>query len=80
MFPALRTVRIDTYGYDYKFSLEALLETVQSVSRSITFIVEDEGLWVHDALTDKVRAEYAETGWNIEYKEEEKKLVLRAKE
>ena len=73
LFPAVHTVRISTGGSYYKFRLEALLETMKSLSPSVTVIVEDgygAYKWAKKALTDGVSAAFKAEGWNMEYDDE----------
>ena len=70
LFPSVHTVRIRTNGNLYKFRLEALLETMKSLSPSVTVIVEDAGWWAKKALTDEVSAAFKAEGWNMEYDDE----------
>ena len=66
VFPSLRTVTI--FNVDgYKFDLEALVDTMQSVSHSVTVIVVDRGEWAQRALTDEVAAAFGAIGWDTEY-------------
>jgi len=67
IFPSLQSVMILDHGGDYKFDLKVLLESMQSISPSITVSVIDKGKWTAKALTDKVSAEFCENGWDIEY-------------
>ena len=69
MFPSLHSVTIRTGGYGdlYKFRLEALLESMQSISPSVTVNVKDWGEWVESALADEISAAFDAAGWNIEY-------------
>ncbi len=76
MFPSLHSVTIRTGGV-YKFRLEALLESMQSISPSITVTVDDWGTWVQSAMTDEVSAAFDAAGWRMEYKE--RKLVIKSK-
>ena len=43
LFPSLHTVTVTTEGNHYRFRLEALLETMKSLSPSLTVFVEDRG-------------------------------------
>ena len=70
LFSAVHTVRIRTNGRYYKFRLEALLETMKSLSPSVTVIVEDMKEWAKKALTDEVSAAFKAEGWNMEYDDE----------
>ena len=73
LFPSVHTVRISTNGSGYKFRLEALLETMKSLSPSVTVIVEDcvgTSKWAKKALTDEVSAAFKAEGWNMEYDDE----------
>merc|ERR550525_1210892 len=45
-FPVLSTVRIWTCGPFYVFRLEVLLEVMESVCHSVTWIVADDGFWI----------------------------------
>ena len=60
------TVWIRTGGNYYKFCLEALLETMKSLSPSVTGIVEDRGGWAKKALTDEISAAFKAEGWNMD--------------
>ena len=57
--------------------MEALLDSMQSLSPSVTVAVKDSGDWVQSALTDDISAAFGDMGWDIEYKEEEKELDNR---
>ena len=84
MFPSLRTVDIDMM--DYKFRLEALLETMPLISPSISIVVKGSGEWMREGLSDEISAQFVSAGWNPEYEEEDKygdgfiywKLVLKS--
>ena len=77
MFPSLNSVYISTYGDYYKFRLEALLDSMQSISPSITVTVHDAGVWIKNALSDEISAAFDAAGWDIEY---DGKLVIKSKE
>ena len=79
MFLLLRTLNIDTMGDVYKFRLEALLESMQSISPSVTVTVDDGGQWIQSALTDDISAAFDAAGWNIEYKGYPDYLVIKSK-
>ena len=88
MFPSLHSVTINTNGSIYKFRLEALLESMQSISPSVTVTVDDGGKWIQSALTDEISAAFDAAGWNIEYETGEpdkygryvdNKLVIKSK-
>lgn len=64
---ALHTVRIDTIGNEYKFRLEALLESMQSLSHSISLIIEDGGKWIENELSVGILADFDTAGWKIDY-------------
>ena len=70
MFPSVHTVHIDTFSYRFKFRLEALLESMKSISSLVTVTVDDQNDWIQDALTDEISAAFTAAGWHIEYKEE----------
>ena len=70
---------INTNGFDHKFGLKALMESIAVMSPSITVNVDDGGEWAKKALTEDVSAEYDAIGWNIEYVDGEKKLVIKSK-
>ena len=67
MFSSLRTVKIWTSGDTYKFCLEELLESMRSIPRSVTVIVDDGGLWIKNIITDEISVAFEAAGWNIEY-------------
>ena len=75
MFPSLRTVDIDMSD-DYKFRLEALLETMPLISPSISIVVRGRGWdkWMRKGLSDEISAQFVSAGWNPEYEEEEDRL------
>ena len=89
MFPSLRTVDIYMYN-DYKFRLEALLETMPLISPSISIVVRGYGYdgdskWMREGLSDEISAQFVSAGWNPEYREEKNrwgtvhwKLVLKS--
>ncbi len=93
MFPSVHTLNVKTEGKWYKFRLEALLESMQSISSSITVTVDDKdgivdyrmiGSWIQSALTDEIVAAFDAAGWNIEYEEEggkygDGRLVIKSK-
>ncbi len=84
MFPSLHSVTIRTGYDDYKFRLEALLESMQSISPSITVSVEDRGEWIQSAMTDEVSAAFDAAGWSLEYDKEDGgyydgELVIKSK-
>ena len=62
-----------------KFRLKALLESMQSISPSVTVIVDDDAEWIKSALTDEISAAFDDAEWNIEYKEEEEEFVIKSK-
>ena len=70
LFSAVHTVRIRTNGIGYKFRLEALLETMKSLSPSVTVSVENWNNWAKKAVTDEMSAAFKAEGWNMEYDEE----------
>ncbi len=59
--------------------VRTLLESMQSISPSITVTVDDERSWIQRAMTDEISAAFDAAEWNIEYKENEKKLVIKSK-
>ena len=67
MFPSLRIVKIWTLGDWYKFRLEELLESMRSIPRSVTVIVEDRGMWIKNATTAEISAAFGAAGWDMEY-------------
>ena len=68
LFPSVHTVSIRAVYYECR--LEALLETVKSLSPLVTVIVEDRRVWAKQILTDKISAVFKAEGWNIEYDDE----------
>ena len=69
IFPAVQTVIIDTCGSRYKFRLEALLDAMKELPRSVvTVIVHDHGEWIQRLLTYKMRSLFAGCGWTAKYK------------
>ena len=87
MFPSLRTVDINMCGHgDYKFRLEALLETMPLISPSISIVVRGhDSEWMREGLSDEISAQFVSAGWNPEYEEEtdkwgdiDWKLVLKS--
>ena len=66
VFPSVRTVTIFR-AQIYKFNLKALVDTMQSVSHSVTVSVVDEGEWTQKALTDDVVAAFGAARWDVEY-------------
>ena len=79
MFPSLHSVTINTWNKVYKFRLEALLESMQSISPSVTVTVKDDGEWIQKALTDDISAAFDAAGWNLKYKERDCKLVIKSR-
>ena len=74
MFPSLRTVDINMRS-DYKFRLEALLETMPLISPSISIVVRgyaryESDKWMREGLSDEISAQFVSAGWNPEYEEE----------
>ena len=68
IFPAVHTVNINTRKYYFKFRLEALLVSMKTLPRSVgTVIVEDDGEWANEALTEDIKSLFAEFGWTAEY-------------
>ena len=76
MFPALKSMEINTLRDFYKFRFEAFLDSMKSIPSPVTMAVNDGGRWIESALSDEVLASYDAAGWSMEYKA--KKLVIQS--
>ena len=79
MCPSVDSVIIGTYYDSYKFRLESLLDSMQSISPSITVNVDDGGGWIENELTDDIYTAFDAAGWSIKYKWKGRKLVIKSK-
>ena len=74
IFPMVHTLNIDSFGYQYKFRLEPLLDSMKALPRSVGTVIVTDGAqfgryWAREALNEDIRMLFAENGWNAEYKE-----------
>merc|ERR1711879_732301 len=70
LFPSLETLKIITDGTRYAFRMDVLLQSMNSISPTLSVIVEDRNQWVQKAMTDKVSAQYLNAGLNTEYEKQ----------
>jgi len=78
IFSSLERVKIRTSGSRYKLRLESLAESIEWMSPSITVMVEDDGRWAQDALTDDIFSSFEMVGWSVVYKENVNALVIKS--
>ena len=69
LFPSLGSLKIISCGDWYAFRLDVFLEAMESISPTLSVIIEDANLRIQKAMTNKVTAQYHDAGWTMEYDE-----------